>query len=220
MHHWGIAMKHYAAEYRNYLPENIRGALYWSSGDFRRRFIDKYLLPVGDSYEDNPFPQGPEENEGWTDKNNIAYCPTQEYMRWCEKNSGSEYGGFHVLIGYYYLCGQKGPPYESGDQITFGPPWDIEPDGWTEGRKWLERKKFDTRYRNAPVLSDIKLYDGTSWFFGNNMAYSSHTKGSDDGEPDGGNFLFEDGHAEWFESFDIKLGCYLGATEFYWRVIY
>jgi prepilin-type processing-associated H-X9-DG protein len=89
---------------------------------------------------------------------------------------------------------------------------------------WITRKKLDGEFRKAPILTDMKQAHGTpggrlsagpvvnSWYYENGIPYSSHVTARS-GEPEGGNFLFEDGHVRWQKSREIELGAWMpGST--------
>lgn len=69
------------------------------------------------------------------------------------------------------------------------------------GVEWCSRKKFGSRYRHAPVLVDllINFVDTASWA-------AAHMNSGKDGDPQGGNFLFEDGHVDWYDLSSIDVG--------------
>jgi len=221
-HQWALAFGVYAFNNDNYLPDDRRGAFSFSSADYRRTFIDEYLMEVGDNAE---FASDP---IAWLYSNNTAFCPTQMYLRNSQAASinpglpGSQ-GSYHISMGYYYLAGQKTPPYVSGDQITYGPPWDIYPNGWLEGKKWLNRRQMGEKgAKSGPILVDVLIRAGDSnWIDGSYGPYSSHSYR--DGVPEGGNFLFEDGHVERYAFSEdgyseIDVGAILGGWNFLWRI--
>jgi prepilin-type processing-associated H-X9-DG protein len=66
------------------------------------------------------------------------------------------------------------------------------PGAFSDGVEWVNKKKPAGKYKAAPIAMDILQYDGgsNSW-----AKASSHMK---NGIPEGGNFLFEDGHVSWY----------------------
>lgn len=110
------------------------------------------------------------------------------------------------MIGYFFLPGRK----------DRGP--DNEPQGTLD---WFTRKKLGGTYSQAPVLIDrlqglgpktTNMYDPRiSWVTDYNgkkvfTAVHRRTKGA----PQGGNFLFEDGHVTWYPGTQVSLGATVG----------
>jgi prepilin-type processing-associated H-X9-DG protein len=118
------------------------------------------------------------------------------------------------LIGYFYLPGRK----DKGPDLA---PQGTEP--------WFTRKKMGDRYSQAPVLIDrlqgvgpqtTNMYDPrlvwTTDFEGKKVFTAVHRIGK--GAPGGGNFLFEDGHVEWFSGKKVGLGATVGSWMCYFKI--
>jgi len=198
---WGAALQSYSSDNKGLLPYNgpaIPGVavggkdLAWNSS-IVQDFFEKYLV------------KNKAVNERQTD--NVLYCPSQDWHRQAQ-NDPNGTGG---LIGYFYL------PHRipSGTQMNYAPT------GFTDGKGWVEKKKFSGQYRNAPIASDMLQWNDStsSW-----AAYSSHMKND---KPSGGNFLFEDGHVSWYpmaadthrpNKWSIDLGATLGTWKCYYRI--
>ena len=122
--------------------------------------------------------------------NDVIYCPSSDYHRSYESQNNPP-----NLIGYFYLPGRDklGWPYNS---VGLG--------------EWHYKKKFGTKYRLAPVMSDqlqsvgnwsVTANKGTvNWVSGTFRLGSHRDKNN---VPTGGQFLFEDGHVQW-NKFDVK----------------
>jgi len=116
--------------------------------------------------------------------NNTIYCPASDYHRAVEAS-----GNKTNLIGYFYLPGRDNSvsiwPYSSVPGL----------DGWHL------RKKFGTKYRLAPTMSDQLQSQLPNWVSTAGVRWGSHRDKNN--VPKGGNFLFEDGHVQWYR-FDVK----------------
>jgi hypothetical protein len=134
---------------------------------------------------------------------------------WRNSTSPEEQGA--VLTGYFYL------PHRTAGSA------DYDVSGIEE---WVTREKLGGKFTKAPILADMKQAQGSfnrffgarvsSWyvngtsgsFEGRRIPISSHVR--PDGEPRGSNFLFEDGHVEWRNTEEVKVGGTLGS----WLVFY
>ena len=177
---WGLAVTLYAGENNNAYPDNSKGVdIFWVSPDFNGGFFKSYL------FNNRPGTA----NQGQRSRNDVLYCPTDEFHRWYETQfaiSDTE----PQLIGYAYLPGRN--PYLGSV--------DVKAPGTQD---WVTRKKMGGSLRAAPVMAD-KIMGSGPWMlsmhkgtlnFGGTPRLSNHCSGSR--APDGGNFLFEDGHVEW-----------------------
>ncbi len=202
---WGVAISMYAGENRDFFPDNSLGRdLSWMSPKMNE-FYRRYLFP---------------NQRGTTQKlraqNDVLYCPTDEWHRIAETTVQTD--DTAQLLGYFYLPGRTtgGWPYESC--------------GLAE---WHYRKKLGGRYRNAPIMSDRLQSDGTwnvaantgsvRWttdFLGRTIKLASHRDKGD--IPTGGNFLFEDGHAEWykFRLSNARASVDVGSMAYGWVLFY
>ena len=181
---WGVAMTLYATDNSDYFPDNTMGAdLSWMSPALNT-FYKAYLYP---------------NRRGTTTSrrnlNDVLYCPTDEWHRLAETSVTTD--NTAQLIGYFSIPARLGNP---------GNTWDYNSAGLLG---WHSRKKFGGPYRNAPTMSD-RLQGIGNWSVSGNsgsltwsttyngksaMTASHRTTG---GVPAGGQFLFEDGHVEWY----------------------
>ena len=182
---WGVAIQMYAGDCADYFPDNKLGAdLSWMSPAMNA-FYAKYLFP---NFRGTATAQ--------RKINDVLYCPTDQWHRLAETGISSD--NDPQLIGYFYLPGRtadNGWPYNSAGLAH-----------------WHFKKKLGGLYRSAPIMSDrlqavgswsISANKGTvGWSlpdFGNVPSASHRTTG---GKPTGGQFLFEDGHVQWYR-FDL-----------------
>jgi prepilin-type N-terminal cleavage/methylation domain-containing protein len=186
MRQWGAAEAMYAGDNRNFFPDNSDGAHISWCGKNVQEFWSAYLYPMRRTTQEK-------------EKSHVLFCPTQKWHRNADINQGSGFGG-QFVIGYFYLPARD---------LTFyyDSPYNFNVSGV---QAWVERKKFGSEYLKAPVLSDMKQCEGTvappgtnpnvkTWFSSSpRIPYSSHIRSS--GEPEGGNFLFEDGRVTWYKS--------------------
>jgi prepilin-type N-terminal cleavage/methylation domain-containing protein len=179
---WGIALTMYAGDCANFFPDNSLGFdLSWMSPKLNE-FYKTYLYP---------------NRRGTTasqrNLNDVLYCPTDEWHRTAETMVTSDTDP--QLIGYFYLPGRT-------------------PNGWDYNSAglagWHFRQKLGGPYRAAPIMSD-RLQGVGSWSIsankgsltwttdwnGKSVMTASHRIGG--GVPTGGQFLFEDGHVEWYK---------------------
>ena len=139
--------------------------------------------------------------EAEKDKFHVIFCPTDKWHRVADmwRNSDPNAHLKPVLTGYFYLPGRT---TSSAEYNVSG----VE--------DWVKRKQLGGRFKNAPILSDRLQGIGT-WSVNNNSgnvnwftesdgkSVPAATHRNQDGSPQGGNFLFEDGHAEWHR-FDLQ----------------
>ena len=140
-------------------------------------------------------------------KDNVLFCPSQD---WHRENDMDLSGG---LVGYIYLPYRAVPNPDTGMNYA--------PGSFTDGNEWVNKKKPAGKYKSAPIAMDILQYDGriNSW-----AEASSHMK---NGVPEGGNFLFEDGHVTWYPQsrdasrpggWSIDTGAVVGAWQVNYRI--
>lgn len=195
---WGIALTLYAGDNRDFFPDNTTGTggrdLSWLALNTDEVFYKPYLN------KNRPGAAGKERVV-----NDTIYCPSSDYHRAVEAGiaNGTSYTN---LIGYFYLPGRDalGWPYDS-----------------TGLGGWHYRKKFGTKYRLAPTMSDQLQSQGiASWVSPTGLRWASHRIKNN--VPGGGNFLFEDGHVQWYK-FDAQntLGTIdVGSQAGVWKLFY
>jgi prepilin-type N-terminal cleavage/methylation domain-containing protein len=119
--------------------------------------------------------------------NNVLFCPSQMWHRETQNDTDLKGG----LIGYFNL-----PHRFPGTTSTM----DYTP----AGNGWVEKKKFSGEFARAPIMADMQQYESSAAAWGR---YSSHLKKE---KPAGGNFLFEDGHVQWYDFSAIDVGATVG----------
>jgi prepilin-type processing-associated H-X9-DG protein len=138
--------------------------------------------------------------------NDVLFCPTEVWHRVFEADNIKS-DNVSQLLGYFYLPGRADKSMDSG--------WGVKSLG-TDG--WFYRMKMGVGTNTgAPVLIDKNQAMGPpltdlvdpklSWYVNyNGKNVPSGTHRGTKAVPDGGNFLFEDGHVEWFGARRISLG--------------
>jgi prepilin-type N-terminal cleavage/methylation domain-containing protein len=196
---WGTAMVMYAGDNGNYFPDNSLGIdLSWMSPLLVTNFYPSYLNRNRPGTVTDP--------RAITD---VLFCPTDQWHRLAEDHEGSASSNSAdpQLIGYFSLPGRKDPASDG---------WQYS-DPWPELSGWATRKKMGGTYHLAPVMSD-RLQALGSWSIIANKGTDVTWTDSDDSitvpsanhsttgkgnVPQGGNFLFEDGHVTWLR-FDVN----------------
>jgi len=181
---WGIAIQMYAGDCNEFFPDNSKGSdLSWMSPDLNE-FYKKYL-----------FPNHRGTSKQHRNQNDVLYCPTDEWHRLAETGISSD--NTPQLIGYFYLPGRVNNANNNWNYNSVG----------LGG--WAFRKKLGGQYRNAPIMSD-RMQGYGSWSSAANsgsLTWSATYNGvtapsashrTQGGVPQGGEFLFEDGHVEWY----------------------
>ncbi len=186
---WGVALNAYAADHKNAFPDNRGGHdLSWMAPNLNE-FYKNYLLPNH---------RGTALNQ--RTRNDVLYCPTDDWHRIAETGITSD--NAQQLIGYFYLPGRENNADNS---------WPYNSAGLAE---WHFKKQFGGAQRHAPIMSDRLQAVGTwnltanhgslTWSSSyNGKTYQTASHRSKGGVPDGGNFLFEDGHVHWYR-FDVN----------------
>lgn len=193
---WGLAVQMYAGDNAEFFPDNSKGSdLSWMSPDLNE-FYKKYLYPNR---------RGTATNQ--RNQNDVLYCPTDEWHRLAETGTTSD--NVAQLIGYFYLPGRVNNANNN---------WAYDSAGLGG---WHFRKKLGGQSRHAPIMSDRLQGVGTWNLNGNsgNLTWSATYNGktaatashrATGGVPTGGQFLFEDGHADWR---NFKLGNARGSID-------
>jgi prepilin-type N-terminal cleavage/methylation domain-containing protein len=197
-HQWGVAIAMYAGDNREFFPDNTKGYhLSWMMPSMSN-FWRNYLLPNR---------RGTKQSERAA--NDVLFCPTDRWHRAFEKGNVTK-DTDPQLLGYFYLPGRDpNDPGAKADVESFAKPY-----GTAE---WFLRTKLGSLYSKAPFLMDknqasgpkvTNMYDGrliwSTSLDGRRVETASHRRSN--GAPDGGNFLFEDGHTEWFNGQKIGVG--------------
>ena len=205
MKQWGVAVHMYAADFDNYFPDNLDGNHFSWCGTNMAMFWDKYLIASKKTTTEK-------------DKGHVVFCPTQRWHRhadlWRNQNANSEREP--ILAGYFWL------PHRRIERMSPFNLWGTD--------QWFLKKKLNGQYGNAPILIDMMQAKGspgngsntvrvTTLFEidgGKRIPYASHRNAK--GEHEGGNFLFEDGHAEWFKRQNVTLGASDGSWLLFYKI--
>ncbi len=203
MKQWGVAVNMYAADFDNAFPDNLDGQHFSWCGTNMAKFWDHYLIASKKTTTEK-------------EKGHVVFCPTQKWHRhadlWRNNDASSERKP--ILAGYVYLPHRKRELWA---------PFNLY--GTDE---WLLRKKMNGPYGGAPILIDMMQVKGSPGNGSNTVRmttfceiegtkripYASHRNSR--GEPEGGNFLFEDGHVDWYKREKTTLG----ATDGSWLLFY
>lgn len=189
---WGLAIQMYAGDNQDFFPDN------------RDSFHLSWLMPSMSNFW-NDYLIRNVRGRGRTEReiNNVIYCPTDKWHRAYEaQNVLSD--NQPQLIGYFFLPGRRN---NDGGVRSFAKG--------TE--QWFYKQKLGGPYVQAPILIDRlqgigpqtdNIYDSRlSWvtdFEGRKVPTAVHRQQR--GAPQGGNFLFEDGHVGWYSGQQVKLG--------------
>jgi len=175
---WGLAENMYAGDNNNSFPDNSKGEdIFWVSPDFNLGFFKTYL-----------FPNRRGTSQGERSRNDVLYCPTDQFHRWYETQFAIK-DTDPQLVGYAYLPGRV--PYRGSVDVNVN-----------GAGQWVLKKKLGGSLRSAPIMAD-KIMGSGPWSlsanrgtlnFGGSPALSNHIMKN---APQGANFLFEDGHVEW-----------------------
>jgi prepilin-type N-terminal cleavage/methylation domain-containing protein len=175
---WGIAVTMYAGDFSDKFDDaNINNpspnfGTGWVSPTFNTNFYPVYLFKNKTGTTAT----------GERSKNDVIYCPTDEWHRDYEAASGRT-----DLIGYHWL-----PARASDTRYT------------TACAPWFTRLKLGQQYHNAPVVCDSIETANGSWFQSYSApGYNYNGPGANHpgkaGVPIGGNYLYEDGHVDWIK---------------------
>jgi prepilin-type N-terminal cleavage/methylation domain-containing protein len=173
---WGVGLQMYAGDNRDHFPDNTGNPARdtaWMS-DAMTNFYRAYLYP------NRPGTSAASQRA----KNDVIYCPTDTWHRFYEGTQLTP-----NLIGYNYL------------------PHRLATGGASAGYNyrglvgWFTRKRMGGEYRRAPVMMDkLQQHMDGNWrttLNGRSEPDSSH-RGRQH-VPEGGNFLYEDGHCDWLK---------------------
>ena len=187
---WGLAINMYAGDSDNAFPDNSQSYhLSWLMPSMSN-FWDNYLLKNTHGKSERA-------------QSDVLYCPTDKWHRAYESQNVLAYN-VPQLIGYFYLPGRR--DNDAGVKT------------YAKGTAdWFYRNKLGGRFSQAPILIDrlqgmgpetTNVYHArltwTTDLNGKKVATAVHRRSN--GAPDGGNFLFEDGHAEWIVGKKVSLG--------------
>ncbi len=189
MRQWGAGFTLYAADNAKFFPENRDGLHFAWGGPTVQRFWADYLQAYDkDNVQNNMH---------------LLLCPTQKWHR----HDTAINSGVTIRVAGYQFLPHRVPATDPSD---YAPP--TNPDG----ENWVKKKRIGGHYSNAPIMMDIMQTWGNSWWFNGTTPFASHIKG--DGEPHGGNFLFEAGNIDWWNFRDIDIGGRLGSWDVYYAI--
>jgi prepilin-type N-terminal cleavage/methylation domain-containing protein len=201
---WGIALNVYGADFRDSFPDNRQGYhLSWMMPSMSN-FWNNYLIKNKRS-----------DAKSKRAANSVLFCPTDEWHRAAEAGMISS-DNDPQLLGYFYLPGRDAAGTEAKTHAK----------GTVE---WFTRQKLAGLYSQAPVLIDrlqglgpetTNIYDKrltwTTDYNGKKIPTAVHRFNS--AAPSGGNFLFEDGHVEWFRGMRVSLGSDVSGWQCFYKI--
>lgn len=200
---WGVAINMYASDGNNSFPDNSEGKdLSWMMPSMLTFYRD-YLMPdhKGTSKDKRS-------------RNDVLFCPTDEWHRAYEMDTSMPTNA-PQLLGYFYLPGRKEGSMSAARSAS------------TEA--WFYRTKLGSNLNKAPILIDKNQATGSvttnmldarlNWYTDiDNKHVISGTHPGAKGLPDGGNFLFEDGHVDWYNNQRINLGASIGNWQCFYKI--
>jgi prepilin-type N-terminal cleavage/methylation domain-containing protein len=206
---WGVALAMYAGDFQESFPDNRQGlGLSWM-GTNLANFWKNYLIKSGKPTSKNDKKAA----------NNVLFCPTDEWHRqadtWRAGDANSEKNP--ILTGFFYL------PYRT---VGAGEDWPHNAEGLGP---WAARTKMGREYSRAPVLIDrlqglgprtTNVYDARlKWVTTDaGKLWKTPNHYGPGGAPSGGNFLFEDGHADWLNGKKVSLGSGSGDWQCFYKI--
>ena len=190
---WGLALSQYASDNRGSFPYNGLAIPTWCpvggkdmswTSTIVQQFVEDYLVK--------------NKSLAAVAKNNVCFCPSQIYHR--DATVASDPTLANGLLGYFYLPHRASSA--GGTILNYAPK--ENPDGVG----WVEKQKFAQLFRMAPIMSDMlqRRTSSPGWNY-----ESSHVGRGNN--PEGGNFLFEDGHVKWYDWASIDIGASGGGFE-------
>ncbi len=202
---WGVAVTMYCGDNREFFPANPTSdgasGFAWMALGLNTNFYPQYL-----------YPNRPGTAAGQRNKQDVLYCPTDEWHRAVE----SDWDRVN-LIGYQFLPGR-----------------DKDPNAWpnynSQGLgEWVWRKKIGGPYRKAPVMIDKiqatgtipnLTWAGTTGSASKSFPFANHRNSN--GISSGGNFLYEDGSVLWrnFDLGRLQKTIDIGSAAGGWTVFY
>jgi prepilin-type N-terminal cleavage/methylation domain-containing protein len=200
---WGVAISLYAIDANNSFPDNSTAYdLSWMMPSMLTFYRD-YLMPDH---------KGTSKNK--RSRNDVLFCPTDEWHRAFEMTTAMPTNQ-PQLLGYFFLPGRKQNSMSNARRAG------------TE--EWFYRTKLGSSLSKAPILMDKNQALGPTttnmldtrlvWYTDiDGMHVITGTHIGTKGVPEGGNFLFEDGHVEWFTSPRISLGASIGTWQCYFKI--
>ncbi|HEV8541499.1 MAG TPA: type II secretion system protein [Verrucomicrobiae bacterium] len=216
---WGVALNLYGIDNNDAYPSNPAASdLSWMMPQMSN-FWNNYLLKNHRSTKNFVRAQ-----------NDVLFCPTEVWHRVYEADNINS-DTINQLLGYFYLPGR--------DKKAKPPAFPIDVQANVDGiakssgtADWFYRLKLgDGVNALAPILIDKNQANGP---VATNMVDSRLTWSTDyNGKkvvtgvhrgskniPEGGNFLFEDGHVQWYNARQISLGASFGSGswECYFKV--
>lgn len=184
MKQWGLADQLYGNDNDDFFPDATEDDLNWA-GPRLQSFWTSYLFK---QVKGDP-----------KDRFNVIYCPTQKWHRYVDQMRLSGEQSSSMIIGYQYL------PYRNTNSMF----WNYDTHGLGG---WAGKRKFGGPFKDAPTMVDVYQGLGSSsgdsftmaaWFFDpGHQPYSSHADRS--GRATGADFLWEDGHVQWYGQSRIK----------------
>jgi len=202
---WGIAEAAHATDNNNFFPDNTDGAHISWCGTNVQNFWASYLVQMKTTTTEK-------------DKFHVLFCPTQKWHRFADINPHTPFDPQYV-IGYFYM-----PYRDTTFYMNAGRGYNYNVAGL---QGWVEKKKFGGAFVKAPIASDMKQGVGSppppgssagiQWFNDSPaIPFSSHARGN--GEPDGCNFLFEDGSVHWYKSRVVDAGLVGEGWTFFYKI--
>jgi len=188
MNQWYTALCGYAGSNDMYFPENTAAPA---------RHISWCGHTVGQFWKDYLLEWDKQHIQ--EARYDVLYCPTQQWHR----HEGALRDLFG-LCGYFYMPHRDNAPWNSMDYTP-------------AGEDWVTKKRFGEN-PETPIMADMKQYAGwiPDWYLTDGTPISSHRQAN--GEPYGGNYLFEDGRIVWYDTSEIALGATVGGWRCYYNI--
>ena len=204
MKQWGVALNMYAADANDSYPNNTNAThLSWmmpEMNNFWKSYLIKNVRTTKTSNRAN---------------NDVLYCPTELWHRAFERDNITS-DNVPQLLGYNYLPGRN-----RGSADSYAKQHGTE--------EWFYRMKLGGAYSMAPVMMDKNQGQGPaatnmldrriSWvtdYNGKKVPTGTHRMGNN--VPEGGNFLFEDGHVDYYSNKKVSLGATISPWQCYFKI--